>query len=205
MFRSLIWYWFWLIFVLPQVSTYDLPKKEKRPRRWRSKNNGKETKATLQVHVQYLFCSAHDHCILVHKHSTVGVKGKVAYICSPFSVFVHQVPSCISSKSPRLHASNPNLSTTESNAQEVCTDSPDSPTDVSRLQEDFCRLACNSEFLPKCVLHTEKYICVCVCFYMVRQFPWQLCNCCLPLFFILSLAFASLQYTLLWNQPLVPW
>uniref|UniRef100_A0A3B4WV38 Oxysterol-binding protein n=1 Tax=Seriola lalandi dorsalis TaxID=1841481 RepID=A0A3B4WV38_SERLL len=30
-----------------------------------------------------------------------------------------QVPSCISSKSPRLHASNPNLSTTESNAQEV--------------------------------------------------------------------------------------
>uniref|UniRef100_A0AAQ5YWK1 Oxysterol-binding protein n=1 Tax=Amphiprion ocellaris TaxID=80972 RepID=A0AAQ5YWK1_AMPOC len=60
-----------------QASTYDIPKKEKRPRRWRSKNNGKETKSTLQV------------------------------------------PSCISSKSPRLHASNPNLSTTESNAQEV--------------------------------------------------------------------------------------
>uniref|UniRef100_A0A7N6BYL9 Oxysterol-binding protein n=1 Tax=Anabas testudineus TaxID=64144 RepID=A0A7N6BYL9_ANATE len=75
------------------VSTYDLPKKEKRPRRWRSKNNGKETKTTLQ--------------------------------------------------SPRLHASNPNLSTTESNAQEVCADSPDSPTDVSRLQQDFCRLASN--------------------------------------------------------------
>uniref|UniRef100_A0A4W6E9K3 Oxysterol-binding protein n=1 Tax=Lates calcarifer TaxID=8187 RepID=A0A4W6E9K3_LATCA len=59
-----------------QASTYDIPKKEKRPRRWRSKNSGKETKATLQV------------------------------------------PSCISS-SPRLHASNPNLSTTESNTQEV--------------------------------------------------------------------------------------
>ncbi|XP_068188881.1 oxysterol-binding protein-related protein 3-like [Antennarius striatus] len=79
----------------------DVPKKEKRPRRWRSKNNGKETKATLQV------------------------------------------PSCISSQSPRLHASNPNLSTTESNTQEACLESPDSPTDASRLQEDFCRLANN--------------------------------------------------------------
>ncbi|CAG5890434.1 unnamed protein product [Menidia menidia] len=84
-----------------QASTYDIPKKEKRPRRWRSKNNGKETKSTLQV------------------------------------------PSCISSQSPRLHASNPNLSTTESAAQEVCPESPDSPTNVSRLQEDFCRLANN--------------------------------------------------------------
>ncbi|XP_030003865.1 oxysterol-binding protein-related protein 3-like isoform X2 [Sphaeramia orbicularis] len=54
-----------------------------------------------------------------------------------------QVPSCISSKSPRLHASNPNLSTTEPNTQEVCPESPDSPTEVSRLQEDFCRLANN--------------------------------------------------------------
>ncbi|XP_026156482.1 oxysterol-binding protein-related protein 3-like isoform X1 [Mastacembelus armatus] len=84
-----------------QASTYDIPKKEKRTRRWRSKNNGKEAKATLQV------------------------------------------PSCISSQSPRLHASNPNLSTTEPNTQEVCVESPDSPTDVSRLQEDFCRLASN--------------------------------------------------------------
>ncbi|XP_068431075.1 oxysterol-binding protein-related protein 3-like isoform X2 [Clinocottus analis] len=84
-----------------QVSNYDMPKKEKRPRRWLSKNNGKETKTTLQV------------------------------------------PSCISSQSPRLHASNPNLSTTDSNTQEVCPESPDSPTDVSRLQEDFCLLANN--------------------------------------------------------------
>ncbi|XP_041823082.1 oxysterol-binding protein-related protein 3-like [Melanotaenia boesemani] len=84
-----------------QSSTYDIPKKDKRPRRWRSKNNGKETKATLQV------------------------------------------PSCISSQSPRLHASNPNLSTTESAPQEACLESPDSPTNVSRLQEDFCRLANN--------------------------------------------------------------
>ncbi|XP_034096690.1 oxysterol-binding protein-related protein 3-like [Gymnodraco acuticeps] len=84
-----------------QASNYDMPKKEKRPRRWRSKNNGKEPKATLQV------------------------------------------PSCISSQSPRLHASNPNLSTTEENAPEICPESPDSPTDGSRLQEDFCRLASN--------------------------------------------------------------
>ncbi|XP_010764471.1 oxysterol-binding protein-related protein 3-like isoform X1 [Notothenia coriiceps] len=84
-----------------QASNYDMPKKEKRPRRWRSKNNGKEPKATLQV------------------------------------------PSCISSQSPRLHASNPNLSTTEANAPEICPESPDSPTDGSRLQEDFCRLANN--------------------------------------------------------------
>uniref|UniRef100_A0A672GCL7 Oxysterol-binding protein n=1 Tax=Salarias fasciatus TaxID=181472 RepID=A0A672GCL7_SALFA len=56
-----------------------------------------------------------------------------------------QVPSCISSNSPRLHASNPNLSTTESTTQEVCPESPDSPTDASRLQEDFCQLANKSE------------------------------------------------------------
>lgn len=56
-----------------------------------------------------------------------------------------QVPSCISSQSPRLHASNPNLSTSDSNTQELCPESPDSPTDVSLLQQDFCRLANNSE------------------------------------------------------------
>uniref|UniRef100_A0A8C4HM32 Oxysterol-binding protein n=1 Tax=Dicentrarchus labrax TaxID=13489 RepID=A0A8C4HM32_DICLA len=98
-----------------QASTYDIPKKEKRPRRWRSKNNGKETKATLQVHVQLFF----------------------------FLLIIILKKFCISSQSPRLHASNPNLSTTESNTQEVCPESPDSPTDVSRLQEDFCRLANN--------------------------------------------------------------
>ncbi|KAM8840510.1 oxysterol-binding protein-related protein 3-like [Spinachia spinachia] len=84
-----------------QASNYDLPKKEKRPRRWRSKNNGKDAKVNLQV------------------------------------------PTCISSQSPRLHASNPNLSTTDSNPQEVCPESPDSPTNASRLQGDFCSLANN--------------------------------------------------------------
>ncbi|XP_039876630.1 oxysterol-binding protein-related protein 3-like isoform X1 [Simochromis diagramma] len=86
-----------------QAATYEIPKKEKRPRRWRSKNNGKDTKATLQV------------------------------------------PSCISSQpqsqSYRLHASNPNLSTAESNTQEVCPESPESPADASHLQKDFCQLA----------------------------------------------------------------
>ncbi|XP_075900052.1 oxysterol-binding protein-related protein 3-like isoform X2 [Nelusetta ayraudi] len=84
-----------------QASNYELPKKEKRQRKWRSKNNGKETKSSLQV------------------------------------------PSCISSQSPRLHASNPNLSTSDSTPQDVSPDSPDSPVQVSRLQEDFCRLANN--------------------------------------------------------------
>nr|XP_020469817.1 oxysterol-binding protein-related protein 3-like [Monopterus albus] len=90
-----------------QASTYDIPKKEKRPRRWRSKNNGKETKSTLQV------------------------------------------SSSESSKSPRFHASNPNLSTTESNTQEVCAETPDSPTDMSHLQEEFCRLASNIHSILK--------------------------------------------------------
>lgn len=66
-------------------------------------------------------------------------------ISTVFNLLYHQVPSCISPQSPRLHASNPNLSTSESNTQDICPKSPDSPTDVSRLQEDFCRLANNSE------------------------------------------------------------
>ncbi|XP_038135116.1 oxysterol-binding protein-related protein 3-like isoform X1 [Cyprinodon tularosa] len=87
-----------------QSSTYDIPKKERRPRRWRSKNNGKDAKdakATLQV------------------------------------------PGCTSTQSARLHASNPNLPTTVSATQEACPPSPDSPTEVSRLQQDFYRLANN--------------------------------------------------------------
>ncbi|KAG7469685.1 hypothetical protein MATL_G00131410 [Megalops atlanticus] len=83
-----------------QASTFDSPKKEKRPpRKWRSKNYGKDTKTTLQV------------------------------------------PSCISSGSIRLHASNPNLSTAELGNDKNYPEVPDSPTDVSKLQEDFCRVA----------------------------------------------------------------
>ncbi|CAB1320590.1 unnamed protein product [Coregonus sp. 'balchen'] len=57
-----------------------------------------------------------------------------------------QVPGCVSPPaSPHLHTSHPNLSTAEANIQEAFAflESPDSPTDANRLQEDFCRLANN--------------------------------------------------------------
>ncbi|XP_029308054.1 oxysterol-binding protein-related protein 3 isoform X3 [Cottoperca gobio] len=52
-----------------------------------------------------------------------------------------QVPSCISSSSIRLHASNPNLSSAALANDKVDTESLDSPFDVAKLQEDFCRVA----------------------------------------------------------------
>ncbi|XP_052325771.1 oxysterol-binding protein-related protein 3-like isoform X2 [Oncorhynchus keta] len=53
-----------------------------------------------------------------------------------------QVPGCGSPPaSPHLHTSHPNLSTDEANTSFLET--PDSPTDANRLQEDFCRLANN--------------------------------------------------------------
>ncbi|XP_054619968.1 oxysterol-binding protein-related protein 3-like isoform X2 [Dunckerocampus dactyliophorus] len=77
------------------ASTSDIPKKEKRTRKWRSKNNGsKDCKAATQT---------------------------------------TYVPN----------ASNPNLPSMEANSQEVCPESPDSPIEVSRMQENFCRLANN--------------------------------------------------------------
>ncbi|KAJ8290669.1 hypothetical protein GJAV_G00016130 [Gymnothorax javanicus] len=54
-----------------------------------------------------------------------------------------QVPSCISTGSIRLHASNPNLSTVELANDKNYPGTPDSPTDVSKLHEDFCRVAIN--------------------------------------------------------------
>ncbi|KAM9824771.1 oxysterol-binding protein-related protein 3-like [Neosynchiropus ocellatus] len=81
-----------------QGSVYDIPKKGKRPRKWRNRNS-KESKEKLQVPVSS-------------------------------NVISH-------------HVSNPNLSTTNSNAPEGSSEPPDSPTDGSRLQEDFCRLANN--------------------------------------------------------------
>uniref|UniRef100_A0A8C7DN30 Oxysterol-binding protein n=1 Tax=Oncorhynchus kisutch TaxID=8019 RepID=A0A8C7DN30_ONCKI len=54
----------------------------------------------------------------------------------------YQVPGCGSPPaSPHLHTSHPNLSTAEANTSFLET--PDSPTDANRLQEDFCRLANN--------------------------------------------------------------
>ncbi|XP_018596228.1 oxysterol-binding protein-related protein 3 isoform X1 [Scleropages formosus] len=94
-----------------QACTFDSPKKEKRlPRKWRSKNYGKETKTTLQV------------------------------------------PSCISSGSVRLHASNPNLSTVELGNDKAYPEPLDSPSDVSKLQGDFCRVAENLHATMKSAL-----------------------------------------------------
>lgn len=53
-----------------------------------------------------------------------------------------QVPS-----PTRLHVSNPNLSSTEPCYGETFLQTPDSPTNAARLQEDFCRLASTSEGL----------------------------------------------------------
>lgn len=53
-----------------------------------------------------------------------------------------QVPSCISST--RLHASNPNLSTALCN-DKIEAESLHCAFDVTKLQEDFCRVASNCE------------------------------------------------------------
>uniref|UniRef100_A0A3P8NMD0 Oxysterol-binding protein n=1 Tax=Astatotilapia calliptera TaxID=8154 RepID=A0A3P8NMD0_ASTCA len=71
-----------------------------------------------------------------------------------------QVPSCISSGSIRLHASNPNLSTAALSNDKADPESLDSPFDVAKLQEDFCRaLAQNSELRERlCKIHAESQI-----------------------------------------------
>ncbi|XP_059412088.1 oxysterol-binding protein-related protein 3-like [Carassius carassius] len=43
--------------------------------------------------------------------------------------------------SSRLHVSHPNLMYSEPVSPDSCLDSPDSPTEASRMQEEFCRLA----------------------------------------------------------------
>ncbi|XP_038125348.1 oxysterol-binding protein-related protein 3 isoform X1 [Cyprinodon tularosa] len=63
-----------------------------------------------------------------------------------------QVPSCISSGSIRLHASNPNLSTAALGNDKVDPESLDSQFDVAKLQEDFCRVATNLHTAMKSVL-----------------------------------------------------
>uniref|UniRef100_A0A669F1G7 Oxysterol-binding protein n=1 Tax=Oreochromis niloticus TaxID=8128 RepID=A0A669F1G7_ORENI len=77
------------------------------------------------------------------------------------SIQALQVPSCISSGSIRLHASNPNLSTAALSNDKADPESLDSPFDVAKLQEDFCRVATNSlstltserERLKQCLDH----------------------------------------------------
>ncbi|XP_070823109.1 oxysterol-binding protein-related protein 3 isoform X2 [Chaetodon trifascialis] len=63
-----------------------------------------------------------------------------------------QVPSCISSRSIRLHASNPNLSTAALGNDKVDPESLESPFDVAKLQEDFCRVATNLHTTMKSAL-----------------------------------------------------
>ncbi len=58
---------------------------------------------------------------------------------------VLKVPSCISSGSIRLHASNPNLSSAALGNDKVDPEALDSPFDVAKLQEDFCRVATTCE------------------------------------------------------------
>nr|XP_055065879.1 oxysterol-binding protein-related protein 3 [Misgurnus anguillicaudatus] len=70
-----------------------------------------------------------------------------------------QVPSCISSGSIRLHASNPNLSSVELISDKSYHEQLDLPIDVSKLQEDFCRVANNLHVNMKSALSmltTEK-------------------------------------------------
>ncbi|XP_027004926.1 oxysterol-binding protein-related protein 3 isoform X2 [Tachysurus fulvidraco] len=52
-----------------------------------------------------------------------------------------QVPSCISSGSVRLHASNPNLSSADLAIEKNYPEPLELSVDVSKLQEDFCRVA----------------------------------------------------------------
>uniref|UniRef100_A0A8B9KRR2 Oxysterol-binding protein n=1 Tax=Astyanax mexicanus TaxID=7994 RepID=A0A8B9KRR2_ASTMX len=65
----------------------------------------------------------------------------------PFShLFLLQVPSCISAGSIRLHASNPNLSCVDLTNEKSYAEHLDLPIDVSKLQEDFYRVATNCKF-----------------------------------------------------------
>ncbi|XP_042280428.1 oxysterol-binding protein-related protein 3 isoform X3 [Thunnus maccoyii] len=63
-----------------------------------------------------------------------------------------QVPSCISSSSIRLHASNPNLSTAALGNDKVDPECLDATFDVAKLQEDFCRVAANLHATMKSAL-----------------------------------------------------
>uniref|UniRef100_A0A8C6SZY2 Oxysterol-binding protein n=1 Tax=Neogobius melanostomus TaxID=47308 RepID=A0A8C6SZY2_9GOBI len=62
-----------------------------------------------------------------------------------------EVPSCISSGSIRLHASNPNLSTAALSNEKGDPES-ECPIDVAKLQEDFCRVATNLHTTMKSAL-----------------------------------------------------
>uniref|UniRef100_A0A8C1E085 Oxysterol-binding protein n=1 Tax=Cyprinus carpio carpio TaxID=630221 RepID=A0A8C1E085_CYPCA len=48
--------------------------------------------------------------------------------------------------SSRLHVSHPNLMYSEPVSPDSCLDSPDSPTEASRMREEFCRLAGTGQY-----------------------------------------------------------
>ncbi|KAG7325680.1 hypothetical protein KOW79_010605 [Hemibagrus wyckioides] len=62
----------------------------------------------------------------------------------------------LQASSSHLNDSNPNLTSSETCCPESHLDSPDSPTDASQLQEDFCRLASNV-----CVTLKSTYTSLC--------------------------------------------
>lgn len=56
-----------------------------------------------------------------------------------------QVPSCITST--RLHASNPNLSTAALSNDKLEPEALHCAFDLTKLQEEFCRMASNCELV----------------------------------------------------------
>lgn len=67
-----------------------------------------------------------------------------------------QVPGCISSGSIRLHASNPNLSTTALGNEKTDSESLESHSDVAKLQEDFSRVATSCELKLVYLFHSLR-------------------------------------------------
>lgn len=84
------------------------------------------------------------------QNNAAGIQGDHSYIqvytymglrSSPAAL--SQVPSCITST--RLHASNPNLSTAVLSNDKIESESLHCAFDMTKLQEDFCRMASNCE------------------------------------------------------------
>lgn len=143
------------------------------------------------MHSVVFFCSW-------HKHSTVGLKGK-------WLRFVH-FSLCLSTRSQAVYPPIPLVSTPPTPTFPLW--SPTLRRSVlipqTRLQTfpvyrrtsagwpatvssclNVCKIA---QEIALYLLHILKYVCFLqsVCFYMVRQFPWQPCICCLPLLLSVS-------------------
>uniref|UniRef100_H3C3D6 Oxysterol-binding protein-related protein 3 n=1 Tax=Tetraodon nigroviridis TaxID=99883 RepID=H3C3D6_TETNG len=102
-----------------QASTFDSPKKERRlPKKLRSRNYNKDVKTMLQV---------------LRETTVINKRWSPAVLS--------QVPSCITPT--RLHASNPNLSSAVLSNDKIEPESLLCAFDMTKLQEDFCRMASN--------------------------------------------------------------